>query len=92
MTSVTDTPRTGKREARLREENFALTCRIETLYAEIGDLHRQFAAKALGLSPYAQPREVVEALTTALPGWPAKRWTELARLIEAHAVTAGPIS
>jgi hypothetical protein len=83
MTTAADSPEIERLKARnleLGEENAGLA-------SEIMDLRDQLAearSRITRLTPYDQPADVIAVLTVLLPGWPAARWRELARLIEAH--------
>lgn len=56
---------------------------VSDLEIDIEDLQEELA-QAFFLDSYAMPDEVAKKLIGELAGWPAKRWRELAALIEAH--------
>ena len=79
MSNVEMTTTDEKLEAtneRLRERNDELLNRIDDL--------RETLAQSFFVEPYDMPAQVAEVLINQLAGWPARRWRELAALIEAH--------
>ena len=68
---------------RLRERNNELLDRIDDL--------REDLALSFFVEPYDMPAHVAEVLINQLAGWPAKRWHELAALIEAYVVRSMPL-
>jgi hypothetical protein len=60
---------------------------ISVLESEVDDLeneNEELRQAAELVSPYASPREVLDALRDRLAGWPAARWIALSRLIQEH--------
>jgi predicted transcriptional regulator len=74
---------TAKELARLQRRLEALSETRTDLELQIEDLEEHLA-QAVHVDPYAMPAEVVEELINQLAGWPAKRWRELAALIEVY--------
>jgi hypothetical protein len=54
------------------------------------EMDHEDLATGPALEPYDMPGEVAELLINRLAGWPAKRWRELAALLEAHVVRSMP--
>jgi hypothetical protein len=76
---------TAKEISRAQRRIDALSEAQTDLELQIEDLEEELAqAQAVYLDPRGMPAEVMDVLTRQLAGWPAKRWRELAALIEAH--------
>jgi len=77
MTTASDVPEVE----RLKASNQSLSEERDALVDEVRDLRWQLEEMRT-LTPYDQPADVIAVLETLLPGWPACRWAQLARLIE----------
>ena len=69
--------------ARLKATNELLCERNNELLDRIDDL-RETLAQSFFVEPYDMPTQVAEALIGTLAGWPARRWRDLAALLEEH--------
>ena len=77
MTTATDSPEVEQLKTRnleLGEEVFDLVSQVEALRGQLAEVRC--------LTPYDMPGDVLAVLELVLTGWPERRWSELAKMIE----------